>query len=44
MWGAISIRQDYNFLATFFNFEINWLADRFLMKMVTNVKEGTRAL
>jgi hypothetical protein len=37
MWCASSVRRDYNFLAKFFNFEINGLADRFIMEIGTNV-------
>jgi hypothetical protein len=33
--------QTYNVLATFFNFEIKGLADRFLMEIEENVNPGT---
>jgi hypothetical protein len=32
----------YSFLATFFNFEITGLADRFLMEIVGNVNKGRK--
>jgi hypothetical protein len=41
-WKAMV--EDSRFLATFFNFEIRGLANRFLMEIVTHVKDGTRAL
>jgi hypothetical protein len=40
MWGASSVRQDHRLLATFFNFKIDGLADRFLMKIEENVNPG----
>jgi hypothetical protein len=42
MWGATSVRRDYIFLATFFNFEINGLPDRSLMEIEENVNPGTQ--
>ena len=38
--GASSVRRDYSFLATFFNFEISGLADTFLMEIEENVNPG----
>jgi len=41
IWGVSSDRQDYRFLARFFNFEISRLADSFLMEIEENVNPGT---
>jgi hypothetical protein len=35
-----SVRRHHRLLATFFNFEINRLADRFLMEIEENVNPG----
>jgi hypothetical protein len=43
MWGGLLRldRQDYSCLATYFNFEISGLSDRFLMEIEENVNPGT---
>ena len=41
-WWVSSHRRDYRVLATFFNFEISGLADRFLMEIAVFVKEKSR--